>query len=413
VSCGNRSRFCLGLRIAAVFWVGLCPLTGGGETSSGENYSVRVAYVPSWGLDRVAKMDLEDAGLTHLVYAFVKPVYERDTGDVKLLLDFPGDGTGDDRDGAEALGLFLAITRDADLRKLVSFGGWDSSEYFSDIASNESTRRLFAERVRAFVLAHGFDGVDLDWEYPLEGGAEGTVYRAEDPANLVKLALAVRRSFAARPEAGDKVLTVAIPGSYQPLATRYRLRPLSALVDWFHLMAYDFAGPWLAGVGHNAPLVAPGSPSYFSPSVSGAVAALKVLGVPPEKTVLGISLSGVRFVDVGMETSSVKGAPYESVDEKAALDGWNDHRNLVPWVSYPLDIQDWTVVADPESRADLLVSKSIGTVISFESQRAAVAKARFAAKQGLRGLMFWSLDKDGDELPLIRKTVEAFGPSRM
>jgi len=32
VSRGNRSRFCLGLRIAAVFWVGSCPLTGGGVT---------------------------------------------------------------------------------------------------------------------------------------------------------------------------------------------------------------------------------------------------------------------------------------------------------------------------------------------------------------------------------------------
>ncbi len=404
-----RSRLSTGLRAATALLASLFAGIGMAGASADGDQPVLVAYVPVWGVERVAALDLRGAGLTHLVYAFVKPVYDAESGSVEILLDFPGNGAGEGRSGGDALRAFREIAEKNGLRKLVSFGGWGSSEYFSDIAADESARRLFAEKARAFVLEHDLDGIDLDWEYPLEGGAEGTAYRSDDPANLVKLAHAVRRAFETHPEARDKILTVAIPGSYEPLSTRYRLRPLAKQVDWFHLMAYDFAGPWLAGVGHNAPLLAPGHPPYRSPSVSGALASLRALGVPPGKTVLGLSLSGVRFEGVRIDSETVKGASYEVVDQEAARDGWNDYRYLIPRVFYPLDVMDWAVVEDFASEADFLVSESAGTAISFESRRAAAAKARFARKQGLRGLMFWSLDKDGDAVPLIREANAAFG----
>ena len=36
-------------------------------------------------------------------------------------------------------------------------------------------------------MAQGLDGVDLDWEYPVSGGAPGTIHRPADKQNFTKL----------------------------------------------------------------------------------------------------------------------------------------------------------------------------------------------------------------------------------
>ncbi|MDE2051933.1 MAG: chitinase, partial [Gammaproteobacteria bacterium] len=57
------------------------------------------------------------------------------------------------------------------LRLIVSIGGWDAAPQYSDIALTERSRSRFAAScVQAFLLGEGFDGIDLDWEFPVRGG---------------------------------------------------------------------------------------------------------------------------------------------------------------------------------------------------------------------------------------------------
>ncbi len=368
---------------------------------------VFAAYLPAWGVGRIEEGALRESGLTHLIYAFVKPVLSKeDTRKVALLADFSGNGFESAEGGTAAFRTFLELCEATEIRKLVSVGGWGSSEHFSDLAADHATRTLFGEAVANFVATHGLDGVDLDWEYPVEGGADGTMHREEDSTNLVKLALAVRRALDRTPGGTDLILTAAIPGNADSLAQRYRLAPMANAVNWFNLMAYDFAGPWSVAVAHNAPLRTTGDDGPGAASVAGAAAAAMAQGVPPGKIVLGISLAGVRFEGVAPKGETWLGAPFESVDTDTALEGWNDYRNLVPDVLYPLDTADWTLRWDDAGRAALLTSESTGSAISFESVGAAVAKADFARDRGLRGLMFWSADKDGPGLPLIQAAIK-------
>lgn len=55
-------------------------------------------------------------------------------------------------------------------------GGWnEGSEVYSKVAANETTRKILANNVLKFIEERGFDGFDLDWEYPgLRGGNETT-----------------------------------------------------------------------------------------------------------------------------------------------------------------------------------------------------------------------------------------------
>ena len=53
---------------------------------------------------------------------------------------------------------------------LFSLGGYTGSVYFSTSLATEESRNKFKNQVLEFNTLYGFDGVDLDWEYP---GREG------------------------------------------------------------------------------------------------------------------------------------------------------------------------------------------------------------------------------------------------
>lgn len=48
-------------------------------------------------------------------------------------------------------------------------------------------RESFAASCVDFVVEQGLDGVDLDWEYPVSGGAAGTIHRRRTKQNFTLL----------------------------------------------------------------------------------------------------------------------------------------------------------------------------------------------------------------------------------
>lgn len=51
-------------------------------------------------------------------------------------------------------------------RLLLAVGGWGRSEFFSQMASDESSRKKFISELRHICLENNFDGIDYDWEFP-------------------------------------------------------------------------------------------------------------------------------------------------------------------------------------------------------------------------------------------------------
>ena len=52
---------------------------------------------------------------------------------------------------------------------MVALGGWNDSEgsKYSKMVSQRSSRKKFIDSALAFIEKYGFEGLDLDWEYPV------------------------------------------------------------------------------------------------------------------------------------------------------------------------------------------------------------------------------------------------------
>jgi chitinase len=74
------------------------------------------------------------------------------------------------------------------LQVWLSIGGWTFSDngtstqpVLGNIARSAANRQTFANNLVKFMLAYGFDGVDIDWEYP---GAPDRGGQPDDVANF-------------------------------------------------------------------------------------------------------------------------------------------------------------------------------------------------------------------------------------
>jgi chitinase len=67
---------------------------------------------------------------------------------------------------------------------LISCGGWGPYyKDFSAIASSEATRTKFSNSVVKFIREYGFNGIDIDWEFPVTGIKES--YGENQPGDPV------------------------------------------------------------------------------------------------------------------------------------------------------------------------------------------------------------------------------------
>ncbi|EFZ04198.1 glycoside hydrolase family 18 protein [Metarhizium robertsii ARSEF 23] len=103
-----------------------------------------------------------------------------------------------------------------DLKIWVALGGWCSLVKLMD--------------------KFNFDGVDIDWEYPVAPDRDG---RGEDYENIVTFMKKLRE----RMDKSRRGVSMALPASYWYLQ-HFDIVKLEEHVDWFNLMTYDMHGAW-------------------------------------------------------------------------------------------------------------------------------------------------------------------------
>lgn len=107
------------------------------------------------------------------------------------------------------------------------------------MASSKANRKAFISSLVSFLDKYGFDGVDLDWEYP------GTPERGgmlSDTQNYVLLVSEMRESFATK-----YGISLTLAPDYWYLRG-FDAKGMEPYVDFFGFMAYDLHGSWDADV---------------------------------------------------------------------------------------------------------------------------------------------------------------------
>jgi chitinase len=349
-----------------------------------------VGYFASWAPARgYAVADIPADRLTHVNYAFAGI-----------------------RDGKCAVGN-LDAARDAfaqlrglkqkhpHLRTLVSVGGWAGSGPFSDAALTESSRRTFARSCADFAREHGFDGVDIDWEYPGGGGRDRDKGRPEDTKHFTLLLSELRRELDAHGRADKKhyLLTIAAPAS----PTQYNRLELDRIhrdLDWINLMTYDFAGDWSRLTSFNAPLYAYDDTGR---SADATVRGYLAAGVPPEKLVLGVPFYGRAWAGV-KDNNHGLGQPHLDKPPRPPGGGGFSYRAIVAnYINSKSAKRHW----HDRAQVPWLYDPSAQLMVSYDDPQSLRAKAKYARDKKLAGVMIWELSEDDDRSSLLNALRDA------
>lgn len=357
------------------------------------------AYYPGGSAARYPVASIPAERLTHLFYAFARIEDGRCIASPESAAHFDA--------------LKVLKQQHPRLRALISIGGWEAGGFSDAALTPESRARFVSSCLALFFERHrgAFDGVDIDWEFPVYGGPKDITDRPEDRANMTLLAKEFRRQLdaLARSRGQDEgyLLTAALPagrvqsdGAYDP-ARSYDLRALGQTLDFINLMTYDMGTAFSAVSTFNAPLreVADDPlPDRRWNNVEGAVDFYREHGVPADKLVLGVPFYGRGFRVTGDAGDGL----YQPYSAPFAAGDWREIRAKL--LADPAWERRW----HPVAQTPWLFNREQGIFVSYEDARSIGLRSQLAKDRGLGGVFMWELTGDDEEQSLLGAMVAPF-----
>ncbi|EFR04224.1 chitotriosidase-1 [Nannizzia gypsea CBS 118893] len=281
--------------------------------------------------------------------------------------------------------------RQSDLEVWIAIGGWAMNDpgptrtTFSDLAAFKSRQDAFFESLITFMLNNGFDGVDIDWEYPVADDRAG---KPEDFKNFVTFLRRLRQRLN---QTGRKFgLTITLPASYWYLRG-FDIVNLEPHVDWFNVMTYDIHRTWDAGV------TSIGSYAYAHTNLTEINMALQILwrnNINPARVVMGLGFYGRSFtmkdrncLDPGCEFKS--GARGGECTGTSGVLSAGEIKKVIS--------QGASIKMNSEAAAKIITWDN-DQWVSWDDEQTLKIKMDYANQRCLGGIMVWAIDLDDGTL---------------
>lgn len=282
----------------------------------------------------------------------------------------------------------------AGVKVMISLGGDPAP--FAAVSADANARATLAKNVRDFVVTNGYDGVDLDWEYP-----EGPEQRSD----CTLLMLAIRKQLPS-PRYLLSMATSGNPTRHEEGS--YDFEALSQILDFINVMTYDFHGPWTRHAGHNSALFqSPEDPGHNDGSLATSIDLyVNYFHVPLEKLNIGTGFYGYEFT-----TSHGLWGPCEKCSSTTFS------RPYGTYIKPRINAMGWKRKFDKKAQAPYLVrsSSSEPGFITYDDAESSARKVNYVlGKRQLGGVFVWALgadgygDYDGHSQDLLNAMFKAF-----
>ncbi|KAN0104912.1 glycoside hydrolase family 18 protein [Hyaloscypha variabilis] len=365
-----------------------------------------VGYFGNWNIyaKNFTVSDIPLDQYTHLLYSFAD--IDNSTGTVSLSdewADTDKHFAGDAWDTAHNVHgnirqLLLAKKKQPTLKTMLSIGGWTYSPSFNEILKSASKRSQFATTAVKLMYNLGFDGLNLDWEH-IATAEESTYF-----VDLLKKIRHLMNDYAVDTKSAPFLLSVAMDSNPK----HYTIMDIPAMdkhLNFWDLMAYDYAGSWDETTGHHAALFLDSKNPISTPfNTETAVNYYLNEGkIHPSKINLGFALYGRAFTN-----TDGPGKPFSGVGGGSLVDASGDGKGV--WDIKDLPHPGAIVTELPEIAASYSYDSDSRTLISYDTPNIVRQKAKWLKEKGLGGAMWWQVDGDktGEE-SLVGTVVKELG----
>ena len=283
------------------------------------------------------------------------------------------------------------------LKVLLSLVGWNDSagDKYSRLVNNPSARRNFINHSMQFLSKYGFDGLDIDWEYPKCWQTACKDGPESDKANFALFVHELRQAY----EPKGWLLTAAVSPSKQVINAGYDVPALGKDFDFINVMAYDMHGQWDKFAAHHAPLYPRNESSSFDPNdgifnINYTVNYWIDQGMPKKKVILGVPFYGRSFALEGQADSHPLkgyGAPALQGGEPGTFTREKGYLAFYEICDYQKN-QGWTKARDPTT--GLPFAYKGNQWVGYDDTEQIRKKSEFIKNLGIGGAMVWALDLD-------------------
>ncbi|XP_042888511.1 acidic mammalian chitinase-like isoform X3 [Penaeus japonicus] len=273
--------------------------------------------------------------------------------------------------------------KNPELKVLLSVGGGSTDGGFPSLVRDPEAVVKFASHTQKFLTSFGFDGLDLDWEFP---AWPALLRNRQEKRWFTRLVQHLHQEFKS-PSQKPLLLTIAVAAPKAIIDRSYEISELSKYVDFVSMMGYDYHifWPYLPFTGYNAPLFKSKKDKYYfaTMNIQWSADYWVKKGMPREKLVIGIptygrtwkllneswNQTGSPAVGKGM-LSGVVSYPEACIFYK---EGAKRHFDETCKVPYAVRERDWVSYDDPQSIGE---------------------KVKWAKANSFAGVMTWNLNCD-------------------